>query len=73
MAKVLLFLHYTKDEDIAIIDEFRKNKREVRAAVTRKTAEKVKKEDEELETARSGGNMLITKDPQQFGCGIEGE
>ena len=71
--KVLLSLDLTKDEDIAIIDEFRKSKRDVRAEVTRNTAEKEKNEDEELETARSGGKMLIPKDPEQFGCGIEGE
>ena len=71
--KVLLSLDFTKDEDIAIIDEFRKNKREVRAVATRKTAEKEKNEDEELETARSGGKMLIPKDPEQFGSGIKGE
>ena len=46
--KVLLSLDFTKDEDIAIIDDFRKNKREVRAVVTRNTAEKEKKENEEL-------------------------
>ena len=71
--KVLLSLDFTKDKDIAIIDDFRKNKRKVRAVVTRNTAEKEKNEDEELETARSGGKMLIPKDPEQYGSGIEGE
>ena len=59
--KVLLSLDFTKDEDIAIIDEFRKKKRDVRAVVTRNTAEKEKNEDEELKTARSGGKRLIPK------------
>ena len=71
--KVLLPLDFTKDEDIAIIDEFRNNKRDVRAVVTRNTAEKKNNEDEELETARSGGKILIPKNPEQFGSGIEGE
>ena len=71
--EVLLSLYFTKDEDIAIIDEFRKNKREVRSVVTRNAAEKEKKEDNELETAGSSGKMLIPKDPEQFGSGIEGE
>ena len=63
-------LDFTKDEYIAIIDEFRKNKRDVRAVVTRNTDGK---EDKELETARSGGKLLIPKDPKQFGSGIAGE
>ena len=46
-------------------------KREVRAVVTRSTAEKEKNEDEELEIARSGGKMLILKYPEQFGSGGE--
>ena len=41
--------------------------------MTKNTAEKEKNEDEELETARSGGKMLIPKNPEQFGSGIEGE
>ena len=44
--KVYFSLDFTKDEYIAIIDEFRKNKRDVRAVVTRNTDEK--KEDKEL-------------------------
>ena len=68
---VLLSFDFTMDEDTVIIDVFRKNMRYMRAVMTRNIAEKENNENEELETARSGGKMLKPNNSEQFYSGIE--